>query len=80
MNKIGQGTSGFTTGKINIIQGNTYNDLINNFGFNKAKKYLDSQLYGLSLIKENIVKNNIACNFEKTDSKSKKHAENLLIY
>ncbi len=68
MNKIGQGTSGFTTGKINIIQGNTYNDLINNFGFNKAKKYLDSQLYGLSLIKENIVKNNIACNFEKTDS------------
>ena len=68
MGEIGSGSSGYTTGKINIIGGNTYNNLLNNFGFNKAKKYLDSQLYGLSLIKENIKTNSINCDFEKTAS------------
>ncbi len=67
MQEIGSGTSGYTTGKINILQGNTYNDLLNNFGFNKTLTYLNSQLYGLKLIKENI-KTIDKCYLEKTDS------------
>lgn len=68
MKEIGSGSSGYTTGKINIMQGNTYYNLLNNFGFNKTLKYLNSQLYGLNLIRENIKINNINCDFEKTDS------------
>ncbi len=53
MNDIGSGASGLTTGKLNYVQGNTYNNLINNFGIKKAQMYLKSQLDGLNLIKEN---------------------------
>ena len=67
-NKIGSGTTSLTTGKITYLQDKIYSDLISIRGFDTAKKYLESQLFASKLIKNNIDKYKIECDYIKNDS------------
>ena len=61
---IGMGVTANTTAKITSQHGLFYNYLINSFGFDVAKKYLESNEEAILDIK-NIIKNeNIDCNFK----------------
>ena len=66
--KIGHGTTSKTTGKITYLQGPIYQKIKNIYGINSAKKYLESQKYASSLIKDIIINNNIDCNYESNSS------------
>lgn len=66
--KIAMGATGNTTAKITSQHGLLYDYLLKSYGFDTAKKYLDSNEEAISTI-ENIVKTeNINCNFEREDS------------
>lgn len=66
--KIAMGATGNTTAKISSQHGLLYDYLLKSYGFDTAKKYLDSNEEAISTI-ENIVKTeNINCNFEREDS------------
>ena len=67
-NKIGSGTTSLTTGKITYLQDTIYSQLESMYNFTISKKYLDSQIYASNLIKENIDKYKIDCDYKKNDS------------
>ena len=62
--KIGSKTTGHTTGKITIAHDLFYKYLIDTFGTNFAKGYLDANLEAISNIDEIVKKENINCDFE----------------
>lgn len=64
-NKLGQGVTLNTTGKLTYLQDKIYNQIKDE---NKKKLYLKSQLEALNIIKDIIKTNNIKCDFEKTKS------------
>ena len=64
-NKIGQGVTLNTTGKLTFLQDKIYNQIKDE---NKKRLYLKSQIDALNIIKEIIKNNNIDCDFEKTKS------------
>lgn len=67
-NKIGEGITLRTTGKITYMQGNIYSKLTKIYNYDVAKKYYESQKDAIKLIKDIVTKNNIACNFTKQKS------------
>ena len=67
-NKIGNGITKNTTGKLNYLQETIYTDLQKNINELTAIKYLNSQRYAISLIKNIIKKENIACDLEQVKS------------
>lgn len=67
-NKIGSGTTSLTTGKITYLQDTIYSQLESMYNFTISKKYLDSQIYASNLIKENVDKYKIDCDYKKNDS------------
>lgn len=67
-NRIGEGVTSRTTGKITYLQENIYSKLKNFHGEEKAKLYLDSQIDAIKLVKDIISKNNINCDLDKADS------------
>ena len=64
-NKIGQGVTLNTTGKLTYLQSNIYNQIKDK---NKRELYLKSQLEAINTIKNTIKDNNIKCDLEKTKS------------
>ncbi|MBQ3020880.1 MAG: FAD-dependent oxidoreductase [Bacilli bacterium] len=66
-NIIGSGITSKTTGKITYNQ-DIYSKIKNSLGINKAKTYLDSQIYAMNLVKDIINKENIDCNLDKVNS------------
>ncbi len=66
--KIGFGVSSKTTGKLTYLQELIYNKLESNFNYDTAKKYLDSQIDAINIVKENVSKYNIKCDFVKNSS------------
>lgn len=62
------GITSRTTAKISYIQGTIYQTLEKKIGINTSKKYLDSQLQAIKIIKQIIKENNIECELEKSDS------------
>ncbi|NLB81956.1 MAG: FAD-binding oxidoreductase, partial [Clostridiaceae bacterium] len=64
--KIGCGITKNTTAKITAQHGVIYNDMINNAGFQKAKQYLDVNLWGVGKFRE--LCKNIDCDFEEMPS------------
>jgi len=62
--KIGMGVSANTTAKITSQHGLFYNYLINSFGFETAKKYLDSNEEAIKDIENIVTTENIDCGFE----------------
>lgn len=67
-NKIGQGVSLNTTGKINYLQESTLGHLILTKQYTKAKIYLASQIEGIKLLKKIIKMEQIECNLEEVTS------------
>lgn len=67
-NRIGTGVSKNTTGKLTFLQGTVYSDLESNINKEVACKYLKSQIYAISLIKEIIEHERIDCDLEKVSS------------
>lgn len=66
--KIGYGVTSHTTGKLTYLQGTMYTDIQKTYGFNMAKKYLESQKEAIKIAIENINRYNIDCDLEKNDS------------
>lgn len=67
-NKIGEGISSKTTGKLTYLQDNIYTKLSNKYNINIAKQYLNSQKEAIKLVENIINKHNIKCNYTKTKS------------
>lgn len=67
-NEISSGATSLTTGKLTYLQDTMCSDIEGIHGFDIAKKYIDSQMYGLNLVRNIIKKNNIECDFIENDS------------
>lgn len=67
-NKIGQGITLNTTGKITFLQDKIYNKIMKCYNEKVATMYLNSQLEAIEIIKKNIEENNIDCDFKETKS------------
>ncbi len=66
--QIGLGITKNTTGKLTFLQGAVYTDLVKNVGKKTAIKYLQSQKYAISLIKEIINQEKIDCDLDYATS------------
>lgn len=66
--EICSGVTENTTAKITSQHGLIYKYLVENFGKDYARKYLESNEKAIKGIKEIIDKENISCDFEKTDN------------
>ena len=67
-NKLCEGVTCRTTGKLTYLQENIYSKLVNFHGIDKAKLYLESQKEAIKLVKGIVDSNNIDCNLEKVSS------------
>ncbi len=67
-NKVGHGISARTTGKITYLQETIYSDLKKKHSLDVSKKYLDSQLEAIELIRSIIEEHHIDCDFESVVS------------
>lgn len=67
-NRIGEGVTSRTTGKLTYLQENIYSKLVDIHGKEKTKKYLDSQIKAIKLVKDIVVKNDIKCDLEEVKS------------
>lgn len=67
-NKLLEGVTSRTTGKLTYLQENIYSKLVNFHGKKKSKLYLDSQRDAIKLVKGIIDSNKIDCNLEKVKS------------
>lgn len=62
--RIGHGTTGYTTAKITSGHNLVYSDLIKSFGIEQARQYAEANTYGIKKIKENIETYNIDCYYK----------------
>lgn len=67
-NLVGMGVTSKSTAKINYLQETIYTDLINNYSFNIASKYLESQIFAIEEINRIITKEKIKCDLEQVES------------
>lgn len=67
-NKVGMGVTANSTGKLTYLQDNIYNNILDNYDFETATKYLESQLKAINITKNIIKTNNINCDLTKTKS------------
>ena len=66
--EVGMGVTANTTAKITSQHSLFYDYLIKSFGFDTAKKYLDSNEEAINIIENIVKKENIDCDFEYQDS------------
>lgn len=66
--KIGMGVSARSTGKLTYLQQLSYHNLENTFSFSTALKYLKSQKEAIEIVRQNIQKYHINCNFQTVSS------------
>ena len=67
-NKLCQGVTSRTTGKLTYLQDNIYSKIKNVHGEVKSRLYLKSQIEAINLVKSIVDKHEIDCNLEKVDS------------
>ena len=67
-NKLMEGVTSRTTGKLTYLQENIYSKLVNFHGKEKSKLYLESQKEAIKLVKGIIDSNKIDCNLDKVSS------------
>lgn len=67
-NRIGEGVSARTTGKITYLQETVYQEIEKNYSYDFALKYLKSQKLAIRKIKSIIYKYKIKCDFDKSKS------------
>lgn len=65
---VANGISAKTTAKITYLQQDVYSKLSKMHGIDIAKKYYDSQIDAINIIKRIISENNIECDFENVSS------------
>ena len=66
--KVGMGVTSKTTGKLSYLQGTTYQDIASKFDLKTSRKYLDSQIEAIKIVKSIVKEYNIECNLEEVDS------------
>ncbi|HLO10766.1 MAG TPA: FAD-dependent oxidoreductase [Pseudoneobacillus sp.] len=66
--RILTGTTGHTTAKITAQHGLIYDELINHFGMEKARKYYDASSQALNFIKNKVNESNLDCDFLEQDA------------
>lgn len=66
--EIGMGMSANTTGKLTFLQGLCYHKIEMVHGFDKAYSYLQSQCDAINIVKDNIKKYKINCDFQVSPS------------
>lgn len=66
--KVGEGKTGHSTGKLTYLQGNIYEKIEKFYNKETAKNYLKSQKEACDLIKKIIIENNIKCDYESNNS------------
>lgn len=67
-NLIGSGVTSRTTGKLTYLQENMCSKIKTYHGLEKAKLYVESQIFAINLAKEIITKEKIDCNLEEVES------------
>lgn len=67
-NKICEGVTSRTTGKITYLQDNIYSRLLRYHDFDKVALYLDSQIDAMNMVVKIIEENKIDCNLERVSS------------
>ena len=67
-NKIGQSTTGNSTGKLELLQNDLIDKIRKNFGDTTARKYVKSQQDAIKNAVDIIEKENIDCNLEKVEA------------
>lgn len=65
---IGNGVTGKSTAKITYLQGSILDNIYKTFGLQVMKRYLNSQIDAVNLIKDIVTKNKIECDFKETPS------------
>lgn len=65
---IGFGVTGKTTAKITYLQGSILDNIYKTFGLEVTKRYLNSQIDAVNLIKDIVTKNKIECDLVETPS------------
>lgn len=65
---LAHGASGRNTGKINYLQETIYSDLTRMYSFSVAQQYLYSQDFGISLLRNIILDEEIKCDLQKVIS------------
>lgn len=79
--KLAMQTTGHTTAKITSQHGLFYSYLIQTYGHNYAKSYLEANENAIDRIEEIINEENISCDFERTDAyvytKEQEEVENI---
>lgn len=78
-NKVGEGVSSRTTGKLTFLQDTIYGDLEKTYGRDVSKLYYESQKYAIDRVKEIVNKEKIDCNLVNEDSYlfTDKHIEKI---
>ena len=61
--KIGNSVTSRSTAKISFLQQDIYQKLEKTFDYETSKKYYESQMYAIELLKNIIEKNKISCDF-----------------
>lgn len=67
-NKICQGTTAKSTGKLTYLQGDTLQKIIDTYDVHTCLRYIESQKYAIRLAKKIILDNDIKCNLEPVNS------------
>lgn len=66
--KVGQGVTGYTTGKVTSLHRLSFAQVASMMGEDKAKLYAEFNEDGISIVEENIKKYSIECDFERRDN------------
>ncbi|GIP21856.1 FAD-dependent oxidoreductase [Paenibacillus sp. J22TS3] len=68
MNRVLEGTTGYTTAKITTQHGVFYDKLISHFGEEQARLYHDGNYEALEFIRQTVTEHGIDCQLEKQDA------------
>lgn len=66
--RLANGTTGHTTGKITAQHGLIYDELIRHFGLERARQYYDAQIDAIKWLKQTIQTYDISCDFSEEDA------------
>lgn len=66
--KILTGTTGHTTAKITAQHGLIYHELMEHFGFEKARGYYEANMSALHFIRDTVLRHQIECDFTEEDA------------
>src|SRR5215218_1319671 len=63
--RVAAGVTGYTTAKLTVLHGLVFDDLVQAFGEEGARKYADANLAGMATVAELAVRHGIDCDLER---------------